>query len=123
MKSLEKDSVSITKISFFFTFLMSSEASVNIEEQLYQEIINFEQEFPDCPYKIMEKIGQGTFSSVYKAIDIYHKKYYNAAWCLDHDKAKDYKYNSCGIVAIKRIYQTSSPKRILDELALLHCLG
>lgn len=59
-------------------------------------------------YKVLDKIGQGTFSSVYKAIDL-----------------KGTTVNGGGgeyLVALKRIYVTSSPTRIANELDLLYRL-
>jgi cell division control protein 7 len=63
-------------------------------------------------------IYRGTFSSVYKAIDLDHSKFQNQKWCRSHGNGGD-----CGVVALKRIYATSSPQRIYTELALLYHLG
>lgn len=58
-------------------------------------------ELPHLPkYSIEGTIGQGTFSSVVKGINEQHR-----------------------VVAIKKIYSTSSPKRILKEINFLHILG
>ena len=77
--------------------------------------------------------GLGTFSSVYKAVDVnYH--IYDNSW--DANWVQIQKYDSPPIkkrkeneakrplkyVALKRIYVTSSPSRILNELHLLHHL-
>jgi cell division control protein 7 len=63
------------------------------------------------------KLLEGTFSSVYKAIDLKHHLYNNSLWCEDHvSKACD------GLIALKRIYVTSSPDRILNEIGILHLL-
>ncbi|KAG0418294.1 putative cell division control protein 7 like protein 1 [Dictyocoela roeselum] len=51
-------------------------------------------------YQIIEKIGEGTFSKVYKA--------------RDHSHSGEQNY-----VAIKNITRTSSPQRVLDELQYL----
>jgi cell division control protein 7 len=64
--------------------------------------------------------GKGTFSSVYKAIDLNHYAYDNHPWAGGDDamlpvgvpRKKVY-------VALKRIYVTSSPQRILNELELM----
>jgi cell division control protein 7 len=80
-----------------------------------------------CPdlsvhYKVLGKIGEGsqnsmidqgvgTFSSVYKAVDKMHCLYRN-----------DWKLNSTKLVALKRLYVTSAPERILSELKILHTL-
>jgi cell division control protein 7 len=82
-----------------------------------QEIEQFNHYFKQIPFKIIDKIGQGTFSSVYKAVDLKHRKYDNSKWCNCTQNTQ------CGYVALKRIYATSSPNRIFTELALLHCLG
>lgn len=84
---------------------------------IQQEIEQFNHYFKQFPFQIVDKIGQGTFSSVYKALDLHHRKYDNSKWC----NCKTNK--QCGYVALKRIYATSSPNRIFTELALLHCLG
>lgn len=57
----------------------------------------------------------GTFSSVYKAIDLQHHAFDNSCWRPPGKKGKAY-------VAIKRIYVTSSPIRIQNELDILHDL-
>lgn len=78
----------------------------------------------------------GTFSSVYKAIDLEHDLYDNSDWDYDMDAPSDSgsagemslaptkPANSEGgkVVAIKRIYVTSSPVRIQNEIAILHDL-
>jgi hypothetical protein len=57
----------------------------------------------------------GTFSSVYKAIDLQHHAFDNSSWRPAGKKGKAY-------VAIKRIYVTSSPIRIQNELDILNDL-
>ncbi|KAK6341083.1 hypothetical protein TWF696_009390 [Orbilia brochopaga] len=88
----------------------------------------------DLHFKIIGKTGEGTFSSVYKAIDLRYDRYVND-WDLEertaeyhsprskrqrlsHGKEKRLKY-----VAIKKIYVTSSPQRIHNELELLKDLS
>lgn len=78
----------------------------------------------------------GTFSTVYKAEDLAYDRYDNS-WDFDRDSDKwtppPLKRYSSGdhqpsrrrkpkYVAIKKIYVTSSPTRILNELELLHDL-
>ncbi|KAG0681217.1 retrotransposon-like protein 1 [Pichia californica] len=74
-----------------------------------QEIISFTDNFPglDKQYKILQKIGEGTFSSVYLA------KPTSRSLAIKNIKSK---------VALKRIYVTSSPQRIYNELNLLYSL-
>ncbi|KAK9479295.1 kinase-like domain-containing protein [Lipomyces japonicus] len=97
-------------------------------------------------FRLINKIGEGTFSSVYKAEDLEYDNYEDR-WDLDRTpekkrklvdletnlvhpvkKRKDIKHTkiyhrSRKLVAIKRIYVTSSPQRILNELELLHDLS
>lgn len=60
--------------------------------------------------------GAGTFSSVYKAIDAQHSTFDNREWVsVERKPGKVY-------VALKRIYVTSSPVRIHNELEILLAL-
>lgn len=71
-------------------------------------------------FELVDKIGSGTFSSVYKAVDKSFDKYDNS-W-LRHCIPEDYDTDASEpkYVALKRIYVTSSPTRITNELKLLH---
>jgi cell division control protein 7 len=90
-----------------------------LEMEVFEhEISDFKATFPDCRYDIVEKIGQGTFSSVYKAIDVEHDLYDNSQWCEEHKEGSE-----CRYVALKRIYASSSPSRIYSEMALLHTVS
>jgi hypothetical protein len=61
----------------------------------------------------------GTFSSVYVARDVDHYKY-KTNWCVQHLPNETGKRNAtCGKVALKRIYATSSALRIGTEIDLL----
>eukprot|EP00842_Homolaphlyctis_polyrhiza_P001563 jgi/Hompol1/2407/HPOL_002909-RA len=90
-------------------------------------------------YFIFDKIGEGTFSSVYKAIDLNHYRHPHP-WCLDHIDACTRKReleasgntlcalqiarrSNCSVVALKRIYPTSSPMRIFNEIRILDMLS
>ncbi|CEJ05042.1 hypothetical protein RMCBS344292_18990 [Rhizopus microsporus] len=80
-------------------------------------------------YELEEKIGRGTFSTVYKALDIRREMYKNDDWLptmlikpyTGQDKAEH--MNSIKtlneFVALKRIYSTSSPQRIVNEIRTL----
>jgi cell division control protein 7 len=77
---------------------------------------------------------EGTFSTVYKAIDVNYDLYENnwdASWKdtrkwasppIKKKKEGGEAKTSVKVVALKRIYVTSSPTRILNELELLHHL-
>lgn len=90
---------------------------MNEQEEIRKEIQSFNHDFPDCPFEILDKIGQGTFSSVYIAKDLNHHSFSNP-WCANH-VPKGESNSTCGKVALKRIYATSSAIRIHTELALL----
>ncbi|KAI9276059.1 kinase-like domain-containing protein [Sporodiniella umbellata] len=83
-------------------------------------------------YELKEKIGRGTFSTVYKALDIRRDMYDNNDWFstvlnkpyTGEDKAKhlnDAKVQN-EFVALKRVYSTSSPHRIANEIKILQQL-
>ncbi|KAK7757543.1 Cell division control protein 7 [Diatrype stigma] len=105
-------------------------------------------------YRLIKRIGEGTFSTVYKAEDIRYHHYHNQ-WDLDakehhqwtppplrsasrsHSSSHSGSHSSSRpttgqqlqqtrrkpkYVAIKKIYVTSSPSRIFNELELLHDL-
>ena len=75
----------------------------------------------------------GTFSTVYKAVDLNYHLYDNS-WDVNWKQFQKWASppikrrreseirRSAKYVALKRIYVTSSPTRILNELALLHHL-
>ncbi|SCU82959.1 LANO_0B07954g1_1 [Lachancea nothofagi CBS 11611] len=70
-------------------------------------------------YKLLDKIGEGTFSSVYKAEDLtgsVTKSFARHFWVPGERQERRF-------VALKRIYVTSSPTRIYNELNLLYMLG
>ncbi|KAK3936930.1 putative cell cycle protein [Diplogelasinospora grovesii] len=140
------------------------EASVDSNTQLDME--KLQNSFPGFrnKYRLIKRIGEGTFSTVYKAEDLQYD-YYDNSWDLDKENEKwtppplkrtDYStqhtsqtldhaqrsaqtlgHSSATLdymqhreqprrrpkyVAIKKIYVTSSPTRILNELELLHDL-
>lgn len=112
----------------------SNNASVAAEEddvtlEVLEEMHKLEQSFPILAdkYRLLDKIGEGTFSSVYKAEAV------NGAVVLGSQmwkspplhktvtKANRKKKNP--LVALKQIYVTSSPNRIHNELSLLYMLS
>ncbi|KAG0356484.1 hypothetical protein BG005_004589 [Podila minutissima] len=120
----------------------------DIPEHVLEEINNFEQGFNGLQgrYKLVDKIGEGTFSSVYTAIDLEYDQYDNSSWeyIMESEETKETQKlavergssnseviaksseNSSAkgkVVAIKRIYVTSSPERIESEIAILHDLS
>ncbi|GAA5846611.1 hypothetical protein JCM9279_006762 [Rhodotorula babjevae] len=68
-------------------------------------------------YHLVDRLGEGTFSSVYKAVDLHHESFDNTLWQPQAQARRGKVY-----VAVKRIYVTSSPSRIHNELEILHDL-
>ena len=104
------------------------------QEQIAEEILDLEEAVPQLreDYKIIDRLGTGTFSSVYKAIDLgYHAKWYNPPWHNRHPPSSSAHYQSeprpkgsKAFVAIKRIYVTSGPDRIRNEISIMDdCRG
>ncbi|KAL0637766.1 Cell division control protein 7 [Maublancomyces gigas] len=111
-----------------------------IDPSVAEEMENFEATFRGFSkrFRLINKIGEGTFSSVYKAEDLLYDHYENK-WDIDYKQPAspthpsssasshrhdDISYPARGpkFVAVKKIYVTSSPARIQNELALLHDL-
>ncbi|KAK9320170.1 kinase-like domain-containing protein [Lipomyces orientalis] len=114
-----------------------------MDPQVAEELDSFARSFKDVAnrFRLVSKIGEGTFSSVYMAEDMEYDVFDNS-WDLDRSPegkrrlaaadtyppiAKRQKMSMVPrrkkFVAIKRIYVTSSPQRILNELVLLHTLS
>lgn len=102
--------------------------------EIFNEIHDLERTVPCLleDYKLVDRLGTGTFSSVYKAVDLnYHDKWDNTPWHGHHPPTSSAHYQSVRkepgtkvFVAIKRIYVTSSPERIRNEIAILEdCRG
>ncbi|KAK4700918.1 cell division control protein 7, partial [Phenoliferia sp. Uapishka_3] len=70
-------------------------------------------------YRLVDRLGEGTFSSVYKAVDIQFNLYDNSPWAAPKDIQRG---TGTVYVALKRIYVTSSPMRIHNELDILNDL-
>ncbi|RUS19993.1 kinase-like domain-containing protein, partial [Endogone sp. FLAS-F59071] len=112
-----------------------------------EEMAKFVESFKGLgeQFKLVDKIGEGTFSSVYKAVDLQHDQYDNSQWVSDSEdenegvlgldddntrrgqllgsKRKRPADSRGKYVAIKRIYVTSSPMRIENEISILHDLS
>ncbi|KAG0136055.1 kinase-like domain-containing protein [Tuber indicum] len=112
-----------------------------IDPAISEEMERFAHTFKgfEKRYRLVNKIGEGTFSSVYKAEDLLYDHYDNS-WDIDYkDEARwaappskkrrtgrgnnDIEPVRPKYVAIKKIYVTSSPTRIQNELELLHDLS
>ncbi|CAO3675789.1 unnamed protein product [Rhizopus stolonifer] len=95
----------------------SSETTISIPDHIQREIEIINEEFPELKnsYRLLDRIGRGTFSKVYKAEDIHYDKY--APWAQQEDAGGDHLF-----VAIKLIYGISSPKRVANEISCLQDL-
>lgn len=96
-------------------------------EDVRREIQEFYRSFAGLSdeFEVIDKIGEGTFSSVYKAVDLHHDRYVNDYWETADDGSASESQDAPEkkpYVAIKRIYVTSSPWRILNELKILNML-
>ncbi|WVW80868.1 hypothetical protein I302_102858 [Kwoniella bestiolae CBS 10118] len=76
------------------------------------------------PFKVVDRLGEGTFSSVYLAYDCLNRTYANEYWSgiPDEDQEEDEEQQPPVKVALKKILVTSSPARIENELAILEAL-
>lgn len=104
------------------------------QQEIEEEIAEVQETVPQLSpdYKIIDRLGTGTFSSVYKAIDKgYHTKWDNTPWHGHHPSSSSAYYQTAPrplgskvYVAVKRIYVTSSPERIRNEIAIMEdCRG
>ena len=103
-------------------------------DEIEEEIADLEDAVPllTADYKIIDRLGTGTFSSVYKAIDTgYHTKWDNTPWHGHHPSSSSAYYQTVRkpeetkvYVAVKRIYVTSNPERIRNEISIMEdCRG
>ncbi|KAL8794541.1 MAG: hypothetical protein Q9195_002876 [Heterodermia aff. obscurata] len=107
----------------------SAEDSPEIDAVVKQDMDKLENIFHDIGFKF--RMIDRTFSTVYKAEDM-HYEYYQNDWDPDvHYRSRSTSGRSGEgrqprkkprFVAIKKIYVTSSPMRIQNELELLHVL-
>ena len=101
---------------------VSDDGSEDVDEEVQEDMVKFQESFKDIGqrYRLINVIGEGTFSTVYKAEDLLYDHYRND-WDVGHryTKSRSQKRRS-KFVAIKKIYVTSSPSRIINELELLH---
>lgn len=111
-----------------------NERSAEERREIMEEIRDLMDSVPQLQedYRIVDRLGTGTFSSVYKALDLhYHTKWDNTPWHGHHPPSSSAHYQSVHrppgskvFVAIKRIYVTSSPERIRNEISIMvDCLG
>ncbi|KAK8850506.1 hypothetical protein IAR55_004424 [Kwoniella newhampshirensis] len=73
------------------------------------------------PYRIVDRLGEGTFSSVYLAHDCLNQSFSNEYWSGQPDDGHQESTKEVR-VALKKILVTSSPARIENELAILENL-
>ncbi|KAH7245745.1 kinase-like domain-containing protein [Fusarium tricinctum] len=107
-----------------------------VDRSVQADMDKLQSDFPGFRnrYRLIKRIGEGTFSTVYKAEDIMYDHYDNS-WDYEDDSSKwtpppkatdspvaPRPRRKARYVAIKKIYVTSSPSRILNELELLHDL-
>ncbi|KAK0377175.1 hypothetical protein CLIM01_05475 [Colletotrichum limetticola] len=119
----------------------SSDEDEVVDTGVQRDMDRLQDTFPGFPqrYRLIKRIGEGTFSTVYKAEDLQYE-FYDNSWDLEEKDNLAAKWTSPPLkpnasntsvtrerrraryVAIKKIYVTSSPNRILNELELLHDL-
>ncbi|KAL8737702.1 MAG: hypothetical protein Q9181_001420 [Wetmoreana brouardii] len=121
----------------------SQEEHVEVNEAVKEEMTKLENIFQakGLKFRMIDRIGEGTFSTVYKAEDMHYNFYQNdwdiegsdgSKWSSPPVKKRRHQYpqdpqsrrrtRQPRYVAIKKIYVTSSPSRIQNELELLHDL-
>ncbi|KAH7018146.1 kinase-like domain-containing protein [Microdochium trichocladiopsis] len=117
----------------------SSDDNEPVDNMVQHDMEKLQETFPSFKshYRLIKRIGEGTFSTVYKAEDLRYN-YYNNKWDLDarenrwtppprtssqsQSNAPPQDRRKPKFVAVKKIYVTSSPSRIFNELELLHDL-
>ncbi|KAI4199516.1 MAG: hypothetical protein LQ350_004582 [Teloschistes chrysophthalmus] len=121
----------------------SEEDDAQVSETVRDDMAKLERTFQakGLNFRMINRIGEGTFSTVYKAEDMHYDFYQNdwdieaadgSKWSSPTVKKRRHEYSQDSegrqrtrqprFVAIKKIYVTSSPTRIQNELELLHDL-
>ncbi|KAI9928064.1 hypothetical protein AWENTII_012267 [Aspergillus wentii] len=115
----------------------------DVDDSVKDDMKKLEDTFPGISdrFRLVNRIGEGTFSTVYKAEDLLYDHYQND-WDIFQDQNENWaspppkrrrlegeggrslptKRRKARYVALKKIYVTSSPLRIQNELELLHDL-
>ncbi|KKK15641.1 hypothetical protein P175DRAFT_0505346 [Aspergillus ochraceoroseus IBT 24754] len=115
-----------------------------VDDAVKEDMKKLEDTFPGISdrFRLVNRIGEGTFSTVYKAEDLLYD-HYNNDWDVFQNNQSDgwgnppskrrrietgnahsgpTRQRKPRYVALKKIYVTSSPLRIQNELELLHDL-
>ncbi|KAG4430500.1 hypothetical protein IFR05_014024 [Cadophora sp. M221] len=124
----------------------SDESDGVVDSTVQEDMDKFQDNFRGLTdrFRLINRIGEGTFSTVYKAEDLLYEHYQNewdieekenSQWTPPPLKKARRDFDSLAqrseyaqqrrrpkYVAIKKIYVTSSPSRILNELELLNDL-
>ncbi|KAI9740817.1 MAG: hypothetical protein M1818_004422 [Claussenomyces sp. TS43310] len=127
---------------------LSDESDDFVDVSVQEDMEKFQDNFKGIKdrFRLINRIGEGTFSTVYKAEDLLYEHFENT-WDLEEKENLRIKWTSPPLkkrragslalgdvseyerqrrrpryVAIKKIYVTSSPSRILNELELLNDL-
>ncbi|WOO79374.1 Cell cycle serine/threonine-protein kinase hsk1 [Vanrija pseudolonga] len=78
--------------------------------------------YDQARYRAIDRLGEGTFSSVYLAEDSLHDMHSNTYWTCEPDVEVGDKASITTRVALKKILVTSSPARVENELHILENL-
>lgn len=96
--------------------------------EVLEDMLRLEETFPvlSTEYRLIDKIGEGTFSTVFKAEAMGKTFTWGSnVWATPPKRASsaaDVSKTKHPLVALKQIYVTSSPVRIHNELNLLYIL-
>lgn len=107
----------------------SEDEEEQLEDSVVEDMRGLNESFAgfSSNYRLINRIGEGTFSTVYKAEDLAYSRYQND-WDFEAKEnhiwspSRKARRKDAHYVAIKKIYVTSSPQRIMNELELLHDL-